>query len=148
MITKRSVLATFASVAVLSLGLAGPAAAQTQQEGLVNVNIENVTVQVPIGVAANICDVNAAILAEQRRAGGARCEATAESVATRGPGNGGGTQQEGLVNVNAEDIVIQLPVTVAANVCDVNVGVLARQLRRGGAECTATPESIATVPEV
>lgn len=33
------------------------------QRGLVNVNIGDVTIQLPIGVAANVCDVNAAVLA-------------------------------------------------------------------------------------
>ena len=103
------------------------------------------TAQVPIGVAANVCDVNANVLAEQLRTGGAESDADATTIASNGPGNGGGaTQQEGLVNVNAEDIVVQLPVALAANVCDVNVGVLSRQVRLGGAECDATADAIAT----
>ena len=56
---------------------------------LVNVVIGDVTVQVPIGVAANICDVNAAVLANQVDNGDATCTATAESVASNGPGRGG-----------------------------------------------------------
>ena len=63
--------------------LAVPAAAQ--QSGLVNVNVSDVlnnldldllnnslnnnTVQVPIGVAANVCGVNANVLAGQRKSG-------------------------------------------------------------------------------
>lgn len=141
--TRRPLLAA-ATTSVLALGItAGPASAQTQQEGLVNVNVENVTAQVPVGIAANVCDVNANVLAEQLRAGGADCEATADSIATNGPRSGGPTRQEGLVNVNAEDIVVQIPVALAANVCDVNVGVLSRQLRLGGAECDATADAIA-----
>jgi hypothetical protein len=59
-------------------------------------------------------------------------------------GNGGGaTQQSGLVNVNAEDIVVQVPVALAANICDVNVGVLSRQVRAGGATCDATADALA-----
>src|SRR3954452_5559693 len=130
--------------AVLSLAGAGSAQAATQQDGLVNVNVENVTAQVPIGIAANVCDVNANVLAEQLRGGGASCDADATTIASNGPGNGGGsTQQSGLVNVNAEDIVVQVPVALAANICDVNVGVLSRQLRAGGATCDATADAIA-----
>ena len=38
-------------------------------------NVGPITVQVPIGVAANVCGVNANVLAEQERAGGATCTA-------------------------------------------------------------------------
>ena len=141
--TTRARLTALAATGAMTLGAAGAAEAQTTQEGLVNVNVENVTAQVPIGIAANVCDVNANVLAEQLRGGGADCDATAESITTNGPNEGGPTRQEGLVNVNAEDIVVQIPVALAANVCDVNVGVLARQLRAGGAECDATADAIA-----
>lgn len=144
---KRTQTILVTALAVCSLGLlaAGPASAQTQQDGLVNVNVEDVTILVPIGIAANICDVNVNVLAQQERNGGATCEATAESVATPGTGgNGGGpVDQQGLVNVNVADLVIQIPVAIAANVCDVNVNVLAEQLRQGGAECDAVGEATA-----
>ena len=67
----------------MASAVAVPAAAQ--QNGLVNVDVSNVlnnldldllnnslnnnTVQVPIGIAANVCGVNANILAAQRKAG-------------------------------------------------------------------------------
>ena len=35
--------------------------------------------------------------------------------------------QEGLVNVSVDDNTVQVPVSVAANVCDLDVNVLARQ---------------------
>ncbi len=70
--------------AALISAVAVPASAQ--QSGLVNVNVSNVlnnldldllnnslnnnTVQVPIGVAANVCGVNANVLAAQRKSGG------------------------------------------------------------------------------
>ncbi len=64
-----------------------------QQSGLVNVNIEDVVVQVPIGVAANLCDINAAVLvAEIQDTGSAECTATADSTASNGPGQGGGAR--------------------------------------------------------
>jgi hypothetical protein len=142
--TTRTRLTALAVTGALSLGGAGAAEAATQQDGLVNVNVENVTAQVPIGIAANVCDVNANVLAEQLRGAGASCDADATTIASNGPGNGGGsTHQSGLVNVNAEDIVVQVPVALAANICDVNVGVLSRQLRAGGATCDATADAIA-----
>ena len=128
--TTRARLTALVATGAMSLGAAGAAEAQTQQEGLVNVNVENVTAQVPIGIAANVCDVNANVLAEQLRQGGAECDADAESIATNGPGHGGSTRLPGRS-------------AVAANVCDVNVGVLSRQLRLGGAECDATADAIA-----
>ena len=141
--TNRARLAALLTTGALSLG-GGAAQAATQQDGLVNVNVENVTAQVPIGIAANVCDVNANVLAEQLRGAGAQCDADATTIASNGPGGGGSTQQSGLVNVNAEDIVVQVPVALAANICDVNVGVLSRQLRAGGATCDATADAIAT----
>ena len=55
----------------------------------------------------------------------------------------------GLVNVtivdfadiNLEDIVIQVPVAVAANLCDIDVNALAIDAADGDAECTATATS-------
>lgn len=78
--------------AALALGLvAAPALAQTS-EGLVTVNISNVannlaqnlkvdvsqipvSVQVPVGVAANVCGVDANVLAKQKQGGTAACDA-------------------------------------------------------------------------
>jgi hypothetical protein len=130
---------------------AAPAAAQ-QQSGLVNVVVDDVTVQVPVSVAANVCDVNVLVLATQERSGGAQCDADAVSLASAGPGDGGGTptaggiQQDGLVNVVLTDIVAQIPISVAANICDVNVGVLAQQLRLGETTCQADAVSLAWAP--
>jgi hypothetical protein len=124
------------------MALCAPSAmAQNTQEGLVNVAVEDVVVQAPIAVAANVCDVNVAVLA-QFIDDAAACEATAESTATRGPSNNAPTRQSGLVNVLVDDVLVQLPISVAANVCDVNVAVLARFLDDAEA-CTATADAIA-----
>ncbi len=75
--TARIVVVALA--AALLMALAAPASAQPRQEGLVNVNVSDVVVELPIGIAANVCDFNANVLAEQARLGDATC--TAVSVA-------------------------------------------------------------------
>ena len=142
--TTRSRLTALCAAGVVSLGAAAPASAAVDQDGLVNVNVQNVTAQVPVGVAANVCDIAANVLAQQLALGETECDATATTIASNGPGNGGNTRQQGLVNVNAEDIVVQVPVAIAANVCDVSVGVLSRALQLGESECDATADAIAT----
>lgn len=138
-------LATLAATALMVLAGAGAAGAQnTAGDSLINVQISDVEVLVPIGVAANLCDINANILAEQDRTAGADCEATAETIATPGDGsgNGGGnTAGDSLVNVQIDDLTVALPIAIAANVCDVNINVLAQQLRLGEATCTAAADS-------
>jgi hypothetical protein len=128
----------------MSLGAALPAAAQpTVQRGLVNINVEDVTIQVPIAVAANICDVTVAVLVSDLRDGSAACDAFAESDATVTPAEPGGpTFQEGLINVNISGVTIQAPITVAANLCDVTVAILATDLLEDGeATCDAVAGS-------
>lgn len=91
-------------IAAAAAALAVPAAAQINTgAGLVNVQIGNVsllnnflngsqiaalnnlsvpiTVQAPIGVAANVCGVNAAVLAKQLNTGSATCTASSGSRA-------------------------------------------------------------------
>jgi len=86
------------AAAILSFGMQAPA--QAAQSGLVNVSLSNVanniannlhvnvsqipvTVQAPIGIAANVCGVtvNAAILAQLAQAGQATCSALTTSTA-------------------------------------------------------------------
>jgi hypothetical protein len=76
--------------------------------------------------------------------------ALAGSVASAAPASAAPLVTGGLVNVtvtdtlNNNDILNDVNVGVgaalgiAANVCDVSVGVLARQLHTGGATCTST----------
>lgn len=86
------------SMAVLALGLvAAPALAQNN-EGLVTVNISNVandiaknlsidvsqipvSVQAPVGVAANVCGVDANVLAQKKQDGTTTCDATSTNNA-------------------------------------------------------------------
>ncbi|MDQ3553322.1 MAG: hypothetical protein M3395_02795 [Chloroflexota bacterium] len=131
--------------ALLTLALINPVAAAPGNEvgdTLVNVQISDVTIAVPIAIAANLCDINVNALSDQVDAGDTECTATAESIATPGSngGNGGNGNQAGnsLVNVQITDIEVLVPIALAANLCDVNVNVLARQLRLGEATCDAS----------
>jgi len=52
----------------------------TQIAALNNLNVP-ITVQVPVGVAANVCNVNANVLAQQAQRGAAQCDAQSGSQA-------------------------------------------------------------------
>jgi hypothetical protein len=132
--SARMLVAAVAATAMLGIA-ASPAAAQSQQEGLINVAVEDVTVQLPIAVAANVCDLNVNVLSQMADQA-EPCTATADSAASAGPSGNGNIRQEGLVNVLVDDVVVQAPIAVAANVCDVNVNVLANMLDDANA-CTA-----------
>lgn len=94
---KRMLISTAAAASIAAF--ANPAAAQ-QQNGLVNVNVSDIrveledvisrnninvqipvgaVVQVPIGIAANLCNISAAVLAKQA-ADAAPCTATQAST--------------------------------------------------------------------
>jgi hypothetical protein len=91
-------LGYFALAVMLAIGIAATAVAQVQT-GLVNVNLEDVrvdiaknikvdvsqvpvTVQAPIGIAANVCNVAANVLADQiKQEGTANCRAVTTSTA-------------------------------------------------------------------
>ncbi len=132
-----------AAVAASLCIAAAPAAAQ--QQGLVNVDISGNTIQVPIAVAANICDVNVAVLVNDLRDDAAMCNATGDADAiTPADGNGGGAgPQEGLINVIIADNVVQVPIAVAANICDGNVAVLVDLVDDDAAACTADADAVA-----
>jgi hypothetical protein len=81
----RAFLTSLCATGVLALGVAGTAGAQPQQ-GLVNVNIEDNNIVVPINVAANICgvDVDVLVLAllAQRGTQTFDCDATSNQDVT------------------------------------------------------------------
>lgn len=144
---KRRSLVAIVFSSLLVLAFAAPAAAQPQiGSGLVNVIVGDVTVQLPVAIAANVCDVNINVLARQSRTGGATCNAVADSTATWPPSNGGGNGGPqigaGLVNVIVGDVTIQAPIGVAANLCDINANILSVQVREGGAQCDAKTTSV------
>jgi hypothetical protein len=131
-----TLLAALSAAAVLV-----PTAPAQNQTGLVNVNVSDNTIQVPVALAANICDVTvAALVADLEDKGTATCRALAESEATVTPrgGHGGDARQEGLINVNLEDNTVQVPIAAAANICDVDVVLLATEvLLNDRTSCTA-----------
>lgn len=154
----RAAVAALACAVALLVGTAtGIGAQRNDQGGLVNVNLQDlqlvipVSVAVPVGIAANVCDVNVATLRER----GARCtaennsfalsRAIADATLDSGGGGGGRNTQNGLVNVNVQDLQLVVPVSVAvpigvaANVCDVNV----LTIREQGGRCDATNSSTA-----
>jgi hypothetical protein len=127
----------------MSLGIAaGPASAQTQ-EGLVNLDVSGNTVQVPVGIAANVCDVNVAVLVNDFLDQAAKCDAGADSqaiaVSSADPGATG--DQSGLVNVRINNNTVQIPLAVALNVCDVNVAVLTNLFSDQAAQCDSKANS-------
>jgi hypothetical protein len=86
----KKVTAALFSTGILAAGIAVPSAgaAPVVTGGLINVTLvdvlshDEIAVQVPVGIAANVCDVNAAVLlAAVRDTGSSTCEATAESIA-------------------------------------------------------------------
>ena len=129
---------------VVSTMVAATSATAANQRGLVNLNLEGNTVQVPIGIAANVCDVTVAVLAVDLRDGTADCTAIAGATATApagGNGGGGNTNQTGLVNVNIEDNVVQIPIAAALNICDVDVAVLSAILDDDPDDVVCTAEA-------
>lgn len=87
---RKAAVSLFAGAALASGAFAAPAsAAPVVTGGLVNVtlvdvvdvNNNQVIVQVPISVAAAVCDVNVAVLAAIQDTGDSFCEATSSAVA-------------------------------------------------------------------
>jgi hypothetical protein len=137
----RKLFAAVVATTTLSLMGAGSVSAQPQQNGLVNVNISDNVVQVPIGIAANICDVNVAVLVDDflDQAAPCRADATGQAFVTSPDGGGepGPGDQTGLVNLNISGNQVQIPLAVALNVCDVNVAVLVDLFDDDAATCEA-----------
>jgi len=141
-------LATVTAASTLALGLGTPLAtaqAATTQNGLVNVNLTNTTIQVPVGVAANICNVSANVLTSLVGNQAAPCTAfaTTTTTATAPAMQGGNTRQSGLINISATNTTVQVPIAIAANVCDIAVNVLATQVANGAATCRAVSSTSA-----
>jgi hypothetical protein len=131
-------LAAVMSIAVVSLAVSAGSASAQPQQGLVNVSVSDVNV--PIAIAANVCNLQVNALAQDNFSDAGNCEAIADSTATGGPGGGGG-RQEGLVNIRIEDV--NIPITVAANICNVQVNLLAQGNFSDAGDCDAIAEATA-----
>jgi hypothetical protein len=141
---RKKILAGGAAAAMSFSAMGGLADAQITQDGLVNVAADDVNVQIPIALAANICGVAVNVLATAENLGDVECTAEGVALAENEGGNGGPVTQQGLVNVALTDVNVQVPVTVAANVCGVSVGVLAQAEDLGDVECTTEGVSLAS----
>jgi hypothetical protein len=139
---------TAAALSVTGIAMASPASAapnNANQEGLVNLALQDTNIQVPIGIAANICGVAANVLASSNVTGPVDCEAEGVGTAERQGGGGpNNARQSGLVNVAIQDTNVQVPVAVAANVCGVTVNALSSLNLTGPTDCEAIAEALAT----
>ena len=131
----RRCVALACSASAMALGVAASPAPAAQQSGLVNVDLTGNTIQVPIGIAANVCGVSANVLASNTFGGNGVCTSSSRPSANGG-GGGGGTQR-GLVNVAVTDNTIQVPIGIAANLCDVTVALLSTGTFGGNDLCSA-----------
>jgi hypothetical protein len=143
-VLRRTLLAAVSS-SVIAAGVAAlPASAQTtQQSGLVNVALTGNTVQVPVAVAADICGVQANVIASNNFGGNAVCTSASHATATGGGGGGGTTTQQGLVNVALTGNTIQVPIGVAADVCGVQANIIAAGTFGGNALCSSVSQPAA-----
>ncbi len=77
----KRLIAVLAVVMLMVFSTVAPALAQ-RQVGLVNIIVEDVIVAVPVAVAANVCNVNANVIAAQFiGTQEAVCEADADALA-------------------------------------------------------------------
>ena len=117
--TTRMRLTAVAAACCMALVGATTTAEAATQRGLVNVNVDDV--QVPVAVAANVCNVSINVITQATGNQLGDCDAVSEPTANQ---NGGGnTNQNGLVNISITDV--QIPIGVAANVCNVSANVIA-----------------------
>ena len=165
----RTTVAALLCALTLLAGTTSAAFAQprNEQNGLINVNLENiaaaipVAIAVPVSVAANVCNISLAAALALSQAEDGVCTATSTSKALteamgeaaassdEGGSGSGGTEQTGLVNVNVSNVALAIPISVAlpvgiaANVCNVSAAVLAAASSAERGECTATTEASA-----
>lgn len=138
----RKLLVPLAALAMLVGLAAAPAAAQPpRQQGLVNVSVTDTTVQIPIGIAANVCGVAVNVLATAANFGDVDCTAEGVAIAENGGDGGPAPRQRGLVNVSLHNTTVQVPVAVAANVCGVGVNALSQAANLGDVDCDALAEA-------
>ncbi|MGR3465153.1 hypothetical protein [Limimaricola sp.] len=139
-------------VAAAALSVAATGAFAQAQEGLVNVSVDDNTVQVPVDVAVNVCDLDVNVLSSDfAGTDKTACEidqktAAQNGIKSNGSNSAGGNngQQNGLVNLSVDGNTVQAPIGVAANLCDVDANVIAQDFK-GSEEsvCSITQEQAA-----
>src|SRR5262245_7461669 len=85
--------------------------------------------------------VAAAAVAAAFGAAGAHAATAVEATPSTQPP----VDQEGLVNLNLTGVTAQLPIALAADLCDVEVAALVSELEDGAAPCDASSNSDAAV---
>jgi len=139
-ILRKSAVALCTGTLLVAGGASSAVAApnNANQTGLVNLALQDTTVQVPIALAANICGVAVNVLATATAVAPVDCTAEGVAVAQNdGGGGGNNANQTGLVNLAVQDTTVQVPVAVAANVCGVAVNLLAAGTIVGPTTCEA-----------
>jgi hypothetical protein len=141
-----SVRLVLAVLATAASGIVGVSAANAQnQSGLVNVAVVNNTVQIPIGIAANVCGVSVNLLSQATSTSPVNCTAVAGATAMSTGNSGGvGGNQQGLVNIFIANNTVQVPVGIAANICGVAANILAQNISTGRVTCNALGNGTAT----
>ncbi|WP_183470051.1 hypothetical protein [Limimaricola variabilis] len=146
-------------VAATALSIAASGAFAQGQEGLVNVSVDDNTVQVPVDVAANVCNIDANVLATDFvGTEDSACTIDQSTAAKNGiktgkgnsghmentASNGKSGKQEGLVNLSLDGNTIQAPVAVAANLCDLDVNLISKKFQgKDKTACEITQEQAA-----
>jgi hypothetical protein len=135
-----------AALSVTGVAMASPASAapnNANQDGLVNLALQDTNVQIPIALAANVCGVAVNLLATSTATSPVACEAEGVTEANRQRGGPNNAKQNGLVNVAIQDTNVQVPVAVAANICGVTVNALSSLTLVGPTTCDAIAEATA-----
>lgn len=133
-------LTSAAALSVTGIAMAQPAQAapnNANQNGLVNLALQDTTVQLPIALAANVCGVAVNVLATATGSGPVTCTAEGVSTAERQRGGPNNARQNGLVNVAVQGTTVQVPIAVAANVCGVTVNAISSLNLVGETSCDA-----------
>lgn len=99
-----------------------------------------------VSAAADICGVAVDVLAQEIVNGPVDCQSGAISLAEDDGGSNEPVDQDGLINVNITNVDVQVPVTIAANVCGLSIDVLAAALLQGPVDCSANGQSATVSP--
>ena len=106
---------------------------------LATVQLEGATLILPFDIAAAVCDVTVASLNDQvEDEGGASCVPTIET------GTAALTDDDILVSLQIEGSTIQVPLDLAADLCDRDIATLRQDLNGGDVTCNTASAVITT----